>query len=42
MENIVDSPARGQLEMVSQIRELVFDLKWAMSLAHEFWRRFIC
>ena len=41
MENIVDSPVHGQLEMVSQIRELVLDLKWAVSLARELWRRFI-
>ena len=41
MENIVDSPACGQLEMVSQIRELVFDLKRAVLLARELWRRFI-
>ena len=41
MENIVDSPTRGQLKAIGQIRELVLDFKGAMSLAHKFWRRFI-
>ena len=41
MENIVDSPTCRQFEAVSQIRELVLDLKGTVSFACELWRGFI-
>ena len=41
MENIMDSPTRGQLEVVSQIRKLVLDLKGTVPFARKLWRGFI-
>ena len=41
MENIVDSPTCRQLKVVSQIQELVLDLKGTMPIACELWRGFI-
>ena len=41
MENIVDSPMRRQLKAVSQIQELVLDLKGTVPFARELWRGFI-
>ena len=41
MENIVNSPTHGQLEAISQVQELVLDLKGAMSFTCELWRGFI-
>ena len=35
MENIVDSPMCRQLEAISQVQELVLDLKGAMLLARK-------
>ena len=41
MENIMDSPMHRQLEVVSQVQELVLDLKGTVPFAHKLWRGLI-